>query len=253
MWDDVPFLSVGRIDGHAAKYLIRSHGLADFYMTEDGSQVDVLPRPGASRERIDEVFDQLIRPGIDQLAGTPAIHASALATPVGTVAFLGPSGAGKSTLAALLSKRWPLVADDYLPLSIDGESVIARPSSTWVRVRGATADHVGEVGTPRAGKLAVERPSASEPRPLCRIYAIGESADAVEITRCSRRDGFALVASQLHRLDTQSAALLEAELSFIEKVTSYVQLRILRYPRSFDAMPRIEQAIEADLTPPESP
>lgn len=43
------------------------------------------------------------------------LHASAVATPAGAVAFVGRPGAGKSTIAAALARRgFPLIADDFL-------------------------------------------------------------------------------------------------------------------------------------------
>lgn len=243
-WEGAPFLRVGRV---GTRYLLRSPGVADYWMSEDGSSVDVVPSPGAERAQIREVYEQLIVPGIDQLAGTPAIHASAVSHPLGTLAFLGPSGAGKSTLAGVLSRRWSLVADDYLPLVLEGDTVLARPSSTWVRVREPALREVGGAGTPRAGKLAVERPSSLQAGPLSRIYALAESEEGVRVEPCSRRDGMLLLASQLHRLDTKDPALLGAELTFVEAVVTRVPMRRLAYPRSFAALAQVEAAIEADL------
>ncbi|NUP07090.1 MAG: hypothetical protein HOW73_13630 [Polyangiaceae bacterium] len=238
------FLRVGRL---GSGYLVRAPGVADFRMSEDGTSVEVVPYPGVDKAEIEELFEQVVVPGIDQLAGTPAIHASAVSTPHGAIAFVGPSGAGKSTLAGLLSTKWPLLADDYLPLRIDGDRVVAQPSSTWVRLRGASVERLREQGTIRAGKLAVERPSSQDPQVLSRLYAIGGEADAISIGTCSRRDALVLVASQLLRLDTEKPALLEAELGFVERVIERVPLRVLRYPRSFDVVEAVERAIEEDL------
>lgn len=249
-WEGAPFLCVGRV---GSRYLLRAPGLADYWMTEDGRSVDVVASPESSRAHVQEVYEQLIVPGIDQLAGTPAIHASAVAHPHGTLAFLGPSGAGKSTLAGLLSRRWSLVADDYLPLALQDTTVLALPSSTWVRVREPALREVGGAGTLRAGKLAVERPSAAEPRPLARIYALEVGDEGVLIEPCSRRDGMVLLASQLHRLDTKDPTLLGAELTFVEAVATRVPMRRLRYPRSFDVMAAVEAAIDQDLKPEETP
>ncbi|MBL8742222.1 MAG: hypothetical protein JNK04_14035, partial [Myxococcales bacterium] len=97
-----PFVSVGRVS-HG--YLVRSHGLADFLVSADGSTVSVAPEAGVDRGEVEDAFEQQVLPGIHQLAGCPALHASAVACDEGIVAFTGPSFAGKSTMAALLSRE----------------------------------------------------------------------------------------------------------------------------------------------------
>src|SRR5262245_23638326 len=94
-WAGVPYLSVARTK---TGYLVRSHEFADFLVSEDGSTIDVFPLQQVSEAQLSEVLEQQILPGIHQLAGCPAVHASAISTPDGTIAFLGPSGSGKSTI-----------------------------------------------------------------------------------------------------------------------------------------------------------
>jgi hypothetical protein len=246
-----PFVSIGRVAGG---YLVRSHGLADFLVSGDGSAVTAAPEPGVNRLEVEDAFEQQVLPGIHQLAGAPALHASAVSCDEGIVCFTGPSFAGKSTLAALLSregsgtsKRWKLVSDDHLPLMVAGDDVLACPSSGWVRLREASADGIRENGTWRGGKIAVDREHEAEPRRLRRVYVIGEPADAVMLAPISKRDGALVVAGQLFRLDHTSPLLLTSELDFVEAVSARVPARTLRYPRDFDVVAAVEQKILEDL------
>jgi hypothetical protein len=50
------------------------------------------------------------------------LHASAVQTPRGAFIFLGHSTAGKSTIARLLSKRFPVIADDVVFLYKDSSN-----------------------------------------------------------------------------------------------------------------------------------
>lgn len=244
-WPGAPSFSVGRVP---TGYLLRCQGSADFFVSEDGRDVSVVPLRGVNRTTVTHILEQQILPGVHQLAGAPALHASAVATPHGTVAFVGPSGAGKSTMAAMLSKHWRLVADDYLPLRVEGNTVVAHPSSAWVRLRDETFDRLGEPGTFRGGKTSVERQSESQPGALCCIYALGPASDAVGFRAVTRRDAIVVLASQLHRIDPSSRALLGAELEFIDAVTSRVPVRRLDYPRDFETFDEVEAAIIADLS-----
>lgn len=252
--DAQPFLSVGRVP---QGYLLRAHHIADFIVAEDGRAVSVTPAPNVPREVVNEAFERQVLPGIQQLIGAPTLHASAVATDAGTIAFVGGSGAGKSTLAAFLSRSWPLVADDYLPLAIDGKDVIATSSSIWVRVHDATTlgGH-GEVKPPigrsSAGKSMVTLPSDSSARSLRAIYAIGAGA-TVELASVSQREGYMALASQLHRIDPSSAALLEAELDFLQALVQRVPVKRLLYPRRFDAFEQVRRALAEDLSRETSP
>ena len=63
------------------------------------------------------------------LRGVWSLHASAAMYKGNVIAFLGESGQGKSTLAAYLSGNpgWSLVADDILPVILNGKAVNILP------------------------------------------------------------------------------------------------------------------------------
>lgn len=71
-----------------------------------------------------------VLPSASVMRGYEALHAAVIDTPDGVVAMMGAAGAGKSTLAAeLMSRGWPLFADDQLTLGrLDGE-VCAHPGT----------------------------------------------------------------------------------------------------------------------------
>lgn len=50
-----------------------------------------------------------------------ALHTSAVQTPGGALLFLGHAGAGKSTISRLLSGRYPIISDDSVYLTQQGE------------------------------------------------------------------------------------------------------------------------------------
>jgi hypothetical protein len=70
------------------------------------------------------------------LHGYEALHAGAIATPAGAVAITAGSGAGKSTLLTeLLSRGYPLLADDVLVLEArEREAPVAHPASPLMTV-----------------------------------------------------------------------------------------------------------------------
>jgi hypothetical protein len=67
---------------------------------------------------------------ISVMRGYEALHAAVVDSAEGVVAIMGPSGAGKSTLATeLLSRGWPLFADDILTLDHTDRNVRAYPGT----------------------------------------------------------------------------------------------------------------------------
>lgn len=81
-------------------YLLRFPGLVDFLVAEGGSEVRCHPRPDTPPSTIRHLFLDQVVPLVLSRQGKLVVHASAVLTPSGVVAFLGHSGWGKSTLAA---------------------------------------------------------------------------------------------------------------------------------------------------------
>jgi hypothetical protein len=110
---------------------------------------------------------------VSVMLGYEGLHAAALDTPEGVVAFAGASGVGKSTLAFELVRRgWPLFADDMLTLRRGPSKVQAYPATSHMTVSEdlARTCELDELGATVA-KLAGERWLAAygacqRPRPV---------------------------------------------------------------------------------------
>ena len=102
---------------------IRIEGVADFEISQ-GRQIRLWPAINATQKDI-EIF--LLGPVWATLCHQRQIlplHASAIATENGVVAFSGHSGAGKSYLAALMTSiGFRLFADDILPITLDQKAI----------------------------------------------------------------------------------------------------------------------------------
>jgi hypothetical protein len=106
--------------------------------------------------------------------GREALHASAIDSPLGVVAFAAPSGTGKSTLAAELNRRgWPQFTDDVLILSADHGGLRAFPGTPHITLSTSCigAELLGETLDVFAGEawMAVSA-AASESRPLAAVF-----------------------------------------------------------------------------------
>jgi hypothetical protein len=104
-------------------WLIKIQGVADFEVIS-GRQIRVWPAAGASQKDIDIFLFGLAWATLCHQRGLLPLHASAIMTKQGIIAFAGRSGAGKSTTAAMMGALgYALVADDMLPISSNREGV----------------------------------------------------------------------------------------------------------------------------------
>ncbi len=104
-------------------WLIQIRGVADFEVIR-GRQIRVWPAAGAAQKDIEIFLFGLVWATLCHQRGLLPLHASAIMTKDGIIAFAGRSGAGKSTTAAMMnSLGYELVADDMLPISFNKKAV----------------------------------------------------------------------------------------------------------------------------------
>lgn len=92
--------------------------------------------PSAAEHIVDDLFSSAVRPFFLQVQGYEVLHASAVQTPEGVIAFCGFSGDGKTTIAyGLARKGHALWADDAVVLASteDGTSTVRFPHAVNLR------------------------------------------------------------------------------------------------------------------------
>jgi hypothetical protein len=126
---------------------------------------------------------------VSLLRGFELLHASAVETPVGTLAFAAMSGGGKSSLAAEhLRRGGVLFCDDVVALKEAQDEVIAFPGPPVMNLpRGLTPDELGDSRViawfedEQWVRVGAPRPS---PQPLAAIVLVDRAAG--QEARCSR-------------------------------------------------------------------
>lgn len=146
------------IETGAAGDLLFSYGdRARFRLHRDMRQLDCAPtHDGLDWQRA--LIGKVI-PAISVMVGYEALHGAVVDSPEGAVAIMAPSGSGKSTLAIeLLSRGWPLFADDVLTLEVDDGVVRAHPGTPHMNVAQTLPDATDPQGLGETlGILAGER------------------------------------------------------------------------------------------------
>ena len=147
-----PFAGDPSCEANTTEFLLRIPGVASYYV-RDGVEVIVEAAEHAPAIDLRSYLLGSIFAAVCHQRGLLPLHASAIGTPRGTVAFLGHSGAGKSSLAAFLARRGhPVLADDIClidPLAPLDSRVL--PVAPWLKLWRTTLDALGEssAGLPR--------------------------------------------------------------------------------------------------------
>ncbi len=168
------------------EYCIEYPGLVRFRFSPDSSRITALCEPGTSDAYVHELFARELTPLVIQLKGREVLHASAVLTHSGVVAFCGESGAGKSTLAyAFALCGYPLVADDALVIDSTSPIRIA-PLPFAIRLRPDAASFFG------SSPEAPVNSQGCQQDPLRALVLLEREPDAAvpRVTRLRAADAF---------------------------------------------------------------
>jgi hypothetical protein len=246
-------------------YLLRFHRLADFELSVASRRIDGHPAPATSARTVRHLLLDQIMPLVLSEPPRLALHASAVRTPRGVVAFVGRAGVGKSTLAAALGRSgWAVLSDDCLIVDTSGGSVRAIPSYPGVRLWSDSVRALYGARRPRLHRVAEysskQRLDAGEagfpfcttPAPLIRLYVLGlprrSPASTAAIDRMSARDALVALLRFTYHLDVEDRSAIAARFDRAAHVANAVPVRRLRVPFDLSGLGRVQDAIAADVT-----
>jgi hypothetical protein len=243
--------------------LIRFARLAEFLVSGDGREIRCAVSPNGSARMLAHLFLAQVIPLALSRQGRLVLHASAVATPGGAVAFMGAAGSGKSTLgASFVRAAFPLLADDGLLLTEDRDTLAAVPSYPEIRLWPDACAALSAVGEPSetwhlAGKTClpaggVRWPFASAPVPVRRLYVLGGPAVAagegtVTVEPLGGRERFLQLVSHSFRLDVEDSRRLRSEFETIGRIASTRAVYRLTFPRQWSCLASVRDAVLAHL------
>jgi len=245
----------------ASGYLVRFPGVAVYLVSADGRRVSCARQRRTHPEAVGQIFLNHVLPMALSVRGRLVLHASAVDTPHGAVAFLGAAGQGKSTLSASFVRRaFPLIADDSLLIADLGGALGVVPSYPEIRLWPDVLAALGHDGVelpavgPRAGKkrFRVHRgpwPFRRDPVRVRRLYVLGPLAPAarrphIGIAAVAPREAFIELVKHTYRLDLDDRARLRDEFESISRIASHPSLVYrLDFPRDLSRLPAVQAAI----------
>jgi hypothetical protein len=187
--------------------------------------------------------------------GKLIFHAGAIETQAGVLAFMGESGRGKSTLtASFATAGFRFLTDDALLLEEEEGNYTVQPSHASIRLWddsqqtlvGGDAQLAPPVQyTPKARILSGDALAfCPEPLPLRRVYFLGDGSVArVTFRRMSPSEALIGLVKNTFLLDIDEQQTLAAHFDQLSKMVSLPIYFQLDYPRRYDDLPAIRQAI----------
>lgn len=225
---------------------------ATVHVSADARLVSVLPEPGADDRTLSMILTGPLAAFVMYRLGQPTLHASAVATPHGAVAFLGASGYGKSTMAAAFANRleMPLLADDLMPLRSEQDGIYVRPSLPVMKLWATSVENAlgfRASGLPNVtaywdkkfvrldddGGLMAHAPARLRAMYVLDRYTPSDSDTAVRIRRLNGRQALTTILAQMPLGSFLQPAEATGFLPFVAKVVRQAPLRVLSYPGDF--------------------
>ena len=241
------------------EFLLRLPGVGTYYVL-NGTDVTVEPSAGGSTTDLRAYLLGNIFAVLCHQRGLLPLHASAIGTPRGAVAFLGNSGAGKSSLVAFMAQRGhTVVADDIClldPKAPQNSRIL--PVAPWLKLWRTTLDALGQssAGLPRIfaedDKYRFAMPADSTPRALAEIVLLewlpkGEH-DAPRFERLAPVHALHAVLELTYQ-SWLVRAIGHTESHFLRCGEALRGVRVyrMRRPRGFEKMARTLDALEAHM------
>jgi hypothetical protein len=240
---------------NAAGYLLRFPDLADFQVSADGSKVSCRPAPGVTDETPQHLYLNQVLPLVLNKLGKLVFHASAIELDGAAVAFVAESGRGKSTLAASFATcGYRLLSDDGMMVEAHGTGYQVRPSHPSLRLwedsqealLGADALKAPAVSfTSKARFLAgANFVFCQQPRALRQVYFLGDgSAPALTFQPLGKAEALMEWVRHSFLLDIEEKSMLASHFDQVAKLANLPICWRLDYPRRFDELARVRQAI----------
>jgi hypothetical protein len=243
---------------------IQIPGIGMFHIAPNARHVNVYPEAEVEEQILGLVLAGQISIFILYQMGYPCLHASAVLTERGAIAFLGPKGQGKSTMAASFLRRGAsLLTDDALPLKQQEDGIYGIPSLPIMKLWRETArcalqlkEELPNLAADLEKKLLTldgRFQYAPAPARLRAVYVLARydpvttDGAAITIQPLRPREAFAAILAQI----TGSRLLQPAEgpcfLTLYTRLLAQAPVRQLRFPSGFEHEEAVHAQIGADL------
>jgi hypothetical protein len=237
----------------------------EFLVSADGRRILYRPLEHATRESLSVyLLGQVL--SFSLLAfGIESLHSTAVVIDGAAVAFLGDCGYGKSTLAAaLLTRGYPVLTDDVMAIEERTDHWTVHPGMPRLKLfpsvtrallgakpGGTPMNH----GTPKLVLPLGPRQSVRRRVPLKALYVLSDPARRrirrpphVQIEPLAGREAFLEIIRGAFNLANVERERLANQFRFATRLVATVPVRRLTYTRDLSFLPKVCDAVLADLS-----
>lgn len=240
--------------GSGDRYVLSFPTQVDFLLDLAARAVTFDARADTAEKSLRHLLIDQVVPHLLAADGGLVLHASAVATDEGALAFVGPSGTGKSSLAAALVTRGAtLLADDFLLLRETDDGYQATPAYPSLRLWEDAAEHftgaASDLPTVSAytdkRRWAVAPPATDATHALRAIVILGGPAGNVadgqvcEISWARGTDAFVALFKQGYRIARDDRAGHVEEQIRYSRLVERVPLMLLRHRHDYTVMDEV--------------
>lgn len=239
-------------------YHLRFHGKADFLIDRGARSIVCWRRRAVTLTTVRHLLLDQVMPLVLSGDSRLVLHAAAVVTPRGAIAFAGPSGSGKSTLAtAVAALGFPLLCDDCLVVKPGKHGFLAGPFYPGARLYPDSVRALGMTGLPslrvaaytRKRRIAMSpllQPGASTP--LAYVFVLDGRAphravETLALTRFSRRDALVALAACTFHLDIGDAAAVRGGFELQSRLVRSTPVSRLHHPWRLSRLDETRDAI----------
>lgn len=238
-------------------FLLRFPRLADFIISEDGSQIAGWPVHGTNHTTLRHLFLDQVLPRLMAHQGKLVLHASAVRVGNHVIALAGRSGYGKSTLAAGFHRSGiPIFCDDGLVLTVENDCPVAFATYTglrlWPKSVGSLFSRPPELA-PMAHYSSKQRvlfSGKNRPSHLpleCLYILTDDETDTVTLTPLSKREACMEIIRHSFQFDVSSQKQLSSLLGISSEISTLLPVFTISYPREFNCLPLVQAHILSHL------
>ena len=237
--------------------LLRFPGLADFEIKEGWQQIRVRPVPGVGEETLRHLLLDQVLPRVLAQAGRIVLHAGGVQIGSAAMAFVGDTGSGKSTLTASFhSSGYPLLSDDGLVLSQEGNVTLATPTYPSLRLWPDSVTRLYEQTptlAPMAHYSAKQRVMVSDEADsnvackLAAIFVLTNKRDTrsaeITLTQLSPADACMAIIRNTFQLDVTDRGRAALLFSAASSMARQLPVFSVGFPWDYSRLPEARDAI----------
>lgn len=237
-----------------ADHVLRYPAIGDFLVSTARDEIRCCPHPDVPLNTIRHVLLAQVLPLFLSGKKLPVLHASAIAVPIGAVAFAGASGRGKSTLVSTFAvDGFEIITDDFLLLRKQGDHLVAVPSYPGLRLWPDTVTTLlgTRLSLPAAAHITTKKELfgpehlrySSDRVRLSAIYFLESAGEGVQIYPLRGPEAFVELVQSSFLLDPSDREALEQQFRELTGLAKLPLFFRLRYPHSYSALPEVKSAI----------